>query len=252
MSVDEKLRAYASVRKGKNIDEEKLQQTIRKAKEIYWSRESERNLSWLEFLYQQAGYIQKRWWLAQGALLLLLWMALYLSESSIYVRRCMGILAPCFVILILPELWKNRSNGAMEVEGAAYFSLKKIYAARMILFGIADVCLLSVFLIVSSFTLRIAFMDILIQFILPLNVTCCICFQSLCGRRNDRIFSPLFFCLIWLAVWLLVVLKNDIYESISTSIWGGMVLFSVIYLCYSIWRVWKSCESYYESNGAMG
>ena len=84
----------------------------------------------------------------------------------------MGILAPSFVILILPELWKNRSNGAMEVEGATFFSIKNIYAARMLLFGMVDVCLLSVFLITSTFVLQIAFMDILIQFILPMNVTC--------------------------------------------------------------------------------
>ena len=63
----------------------------------------------------------------------------------------MGILAPSFVILILPELWKNRSNGAMEVEGATFFSIKNIYAARMLLFGMVDVCLLSVFLITSTF-----------------------------------------------------------------------------------------------------
>ncbi len=37
----------------------------------------------------------------------------------------MGILAPSFVILILPELWKNRSNGAMEVEGATFFFHKE-------------------------------------------------------------------------------------------------------------------------------
>ena len=55
--------------------------------------------------------------------------------------------------------------GAMEVEGATFFSIKNIYAARMLLFGMVDVCLLSVFLITSTFVLQIAFMDILIQFI---------------------------------------------------------------------------------------
>ena len=123
----------------------------------------------------------------------------------------MGILAPSFVILILPELWKNRSNGAMEVEGATFFSIKNIYAARMLLFGMVDVCLLSVFLITSTFVLQIAFMDILIQFILPMNVTCCICFRLLCSKEDDYVSSTLFSCLIWIAVWTLVVLKDSIY-----------------------------------------
>ena len=114
MTVDEKLHAYAKNQKDRNIDEKKLQQTIIKSKEAYWDGEIERNMSWLEFLYQQASYIQKHWWFAQGAVLLILWMTMFLSDSSIYTRRCMGILAPSFVILILPELWKNRSNVAME------------------------------------------------------------------------------------------------------------------------------------------
>ena len=120
-----------------------------------------------------------------------------------------------------------------------FFSIKNIYAARMLLFGMVDVCLLSVFLITSTFVLQIAFMDILIQFILPMNVTCCICFRLLCSKGDDYVSSTLFSCLIWIAVWTLVVLKDSIYEHISTSIWCGMMILSVLYLCYSIWRVWK-------------
>ena len=90
----------------------------------------------------------------------------------------------------------------------------------------------------------------LIQFILPMNVTCCICFRLLCSKGDDYVSSTLFSCLIWIAVWTLVVLKDSIYEHISTSIWCGMMILSVLYLCYSIWRVWKCSERYYESNGA--
>ena len=252
MEIEKKLRAYAREKKNAKIKEEKLQQTIIKANEEYWKSEEERNLSWIEFLYQQASYIQKRWWAAQGMILFILWLTLSMLESSNYIRRCMGIVAPSFVIMILPELWKNRNSGAMEIEGAAYFSLKKIYAARMLLFGMVDVCLLSIFLVVSNFTLQITFMDILIQFILPLNVTCCICFQSLCSKRSENVFSSLFLCLIWIAVWMLVVLSDNIYESISIPIWGGIIIFSAIYVCYSIWRVWKNSERYYENNSVIG
>ena len=99
----------------------------------------------------------------------------------------------------------------------------------MLLFGMVDVCLLSVFLITSTFVLQIAFMDILIQFILPMNVTCCICFRLLCSKEDDYVSSTLFSCLIWIAVWTLVVLKDSIYEHISTSIWCGMMILSVLY-----------------------
>lgn len=90
MTVDEKLRAYAKNQKDRNIDEKKLQQTIIKSKEAYWDGEIEKNMSWLEFLYQQASYIQKHWWFAQGAVLLILWMTMFLSDSSIYTRLLHG------------------------------------------------------------------------------------------------------------------------------------------------------------------
>ena len=174
---------------------------------------------------------------------------MFLSDSSIYTRRCMGILAPSFVILILPELWKNRSNGAMEVEGATFFFHKE-YICRTNATLRHGRCLpIECVLITSTFVLQIAFMDILIQFILPMNVTCCICFRLLCSKGDDYVSSTLFSCLIWIAVWTLVVLKDSIYEHISTSIWCGMMILSVLYLCYSIWRVWKCSERYYESNG---
>ncbi|SDG81670.1 hypothetical protein [Marvinbryantia formatexigens] len=246
MTVEERLCAYAREQNRNDIEEEKLQQTIRKAKEAYWRAESRRSLTWMEFLYQQAGYIQKRWWFAQGALLLLLYLGLYLSESSIYERRCMGILAPGFAILILPELWKNRSSGAVEIEGASYYSLNKIYAARMLLFGMADVCLLSIFFIISAFTLRIAVLDILIQFLLPMNVTCCICFRTLYTKRSRNVISPLFLSFIWISVWTFIILRDRIYSRISVPVWMGLLIFSAIYLCYSIRQALKNSESFCE------
>ena len=252
MKIDERLRMYAEQQKDTYVDDEKLQETVRKSKEAYWCRESEIGVSWLEFLYQQASCIQKCWWYAQGGVLLILWIVMSISESSFYTRRCIGILIPSFVILILPEFWKNKSNGAMEVEGTVYFSLNKIYAARTMLFAMVDVCLLSIFLIISSFTLQITLIDILKQFILPLNVTCCICFRSLCSKRTNQISFPLFYCLIWITVWTFVVLRTGVYENISVSVWCVMLGVSAVYLCYCIWRVCKSSRSYYENSNAIG
>ena len=46
-----------------------------------------------------------------------------------------------FAILIIPELWKNRANCCMEVEGSTYYALRQIYSARILLFGLADILL---------------------------------------------------------------------------------------------------------------
>ena len=239
MSVEKLLKEYADARRDSRVEEERLRDTIEKSKVAFWQGEKAGEISWMEFLYQQAAYVQKHWWLAQGMVLSALWLILYVSDSGVYERRCMGILTPCFVILLLPELWKNRSSHAVEVEGAAYFSLQKIYAARLILFGMADTCLLSVFCIISVFTVRMAAMDFLIQFVLPLNVTCSICFLTLQSKRNLSISSSFMICMGWIAVWVSVVLKDGIYEKISEPVWGGTILGSFACLCYSVMRVWR-------------
>ena len=125
--------------------EEAVQATVRAATQAFRQREASRPLSQLEFLRQQAQFLHKRWWLLQGAVLVLLWWLLQSAGTAYEVQRAMGTLAPLFVVLVLPELWKNRSSGALEIECTAYYSLRQIYAARMVLFGLVDLALLTLF-----------------------------------------------------------------------------------------------------------
>ena len=67
------------------------------------------------------------------------------AEDDFYIQRSLGVIASLFVILVIPEFWKNCSNKSMEIEAVSYFSLKQVYAARTLLFGIADTLLLTVF-----------------------------------------------------------------------------------------------------------
>ena len=141
MTLERMLKNCGDETKRSRVDPEKLQLTVLKSKEAFLKSEEEGETAWLEFLYQQARYSQKRWWLGQGALLLVLWMILYMSGSSPDIQRSAGILTSAFVILALPELWKNRANCCMEIEGSTYYALRQIYSARILLFGLADILL---------------------------------------------------------------------------------------------------------------
>lgn len=81
----------------------------------------------------------------------------------------MGVMAAVFAILLIPELWKNRAANAMEVESSTYYSLRQIYAARMLAFGVVDIGLLSVFTVVVSVTTSIQAKEMVIYFFLPLR-----------------------------------------------------------------------------------
>ena len=126
-------------------DEEKIVDTVNKSIEIFYLKEQEKILTYREFLWIQFHITQKRWWLFQTLLLAGIGMILSSYPEEFYVQRGLGITSVLFVILIIPELWKNKSNQCMEIESASYYSLRQIYSARIFLFGLVDVILLTAF-----------------------------------------------------------------------------------------------------------
>lgn len=221
--------------------DEGLQETISRAKTAFAECEAAASLSSREFLWQQGRYIRKRWWALQAGVLFLLGCVLQFTGQSVYTRRCLAVAAALFAVLILPELWKNRNAGAMEVECAAYYSLRQIYGARVLLFGMVDLLLMSGFALAMVTAGRLVWEEMLIQFLLPFTVSCCICFRCLYSRRSGSEVFALFLCTAWTAVWLEIVLQERVYEAVSRPVWLGLLALAVLYLTYCIDRGQKDC-----------
>ena len=107
-----------------NIDQEAVLQTIKNCKKTFVQAE-DYPLSYMEFLYDQMQFIQKRWWILQGCLLAVLWIFLNDAADIYEMQRLMGAGACLFAIFLVPEIWKNRRNQAMEIEGAAYYAWRE-------------------------------------------------------------------------------------------------------------------------------
>lgn len=245
---DKEIGRYLKTYKDFSHRESGLQETIRKSKAAFSENEAESYLFGAEFVYQQSKYIRKRWWILQGSVLLLLWTFLEVTESSFCVRKSMGIGASMFAVLLLPELWKNRSAEAMEIEGAAFYSLQQVYAARIFLFAIVDFLFLCSFSMVTVLSGKMLIEEIIIQFFLPYAVTCCICFRTLYSRRVASETFALLLCIIWCGVWTQIVLNEKIYETISLPVWCAVFAAAVLYLGYCIYRGQKNCKELWEAN----
>lgn len=175
-----------------------------------------------------------------------LWLLLEWTQSGRYVQRYMGIAAALFGILVLPELWRNRSAGNTEIEGAAYYSLRQIYAARIFLFALVDFTLLCAFLAAMLSSGAVGLTELLAQFLLPYVVTCCICFKTLYSYRVESEAFAFFLCIVWSLVWMLIILDEKIYRVVSLPAWIAMLAAALAYLGYCIWRGQKSCENLLE------
>lgn len=231
-----KLQRICMDRTAISPDSTKMEQVLSGAKAAYYAWEENSTLSRGEFILQQVKFIKKRWWILQALVLVGLWAILKYGDSTYSVQRSIGLFAPLFALLILPEIWKNRTADAMEVEYTARFSLRQIYAARMTLFGIADLLMLTVFFAAASSLGRITAGELVIQFLVPFNITACICFRTLYSKHIGSEVLAMVLCVVWIALWERIVLQENLYQTISVPVWVGLLVASATYLAYWIQR----------------
>ncbi|MCM1087026.1 MAG: hypothetical protein NC419_02640 [Muribaculaceae bacterium] len=248
--IEKRLRAYGRDRLDEmvsgdgrdRLNESIIQKTVDESIRCFYESAGRKEVSYFEFLYEQMWYIRKKWWILQFVVLFLAGTLLQEMEDVLFVHRALGVLASLFVILAVPELWKSRSSNSIEIEGAAYFSLRQIYAARMLIFGVVDGIFLAFFTGVVSLTTTVGIMEMVVQFFLPMIVTCCICFRTLCGRYCSSEYMACFLSMLWTAVWMLFVLEDKIYLAVSEPVWIGICGAALLYLTYSVNRVMRECD----------
>ena len=246
--VDRKLQAalLGGTAVEESVGETSVQEAVRASWRALCICEEKGRLSGAEFLYLQSRYIRKRWWVLQGAVLLGLWLALLWADTGYTVRRSMGVAAPLFAVLIMPELGQSYRVGTAETEGTAYYSLRQICAARLTLFAMADLILLSVFGAAAVCMAGLSVREFAAQFFLPFNVTCGICFQTLYSRRFASELSAVLLCMFWAGAWLLLVTDERVYGAVSGPMWYLLSALSALYLIWGICRSQRQCGRLWE------
>ena len=247
MNLEEKLKNYkATVKIVPN--EQNIKETVKKSIDMFCSVEQERLLNYWEFLWVQLRLIRKRWWVFQLLLLAALWTALPSLQGEQHTQRTMGVAASLFIILIIPEFWKSQTYQSMEIESVSYYSLRQIYSARMLLFGIVDIVLITFFCWLSFAALNASFSQILVQFILPMAVTACICFGMLCSKHRFSETVAVMMCTGWSGIWLFIVLNERIYNLITYPMWIAFLGIALLFVIFSIYRTLYCYNDYWEKN----
>lgn len=218
-------------------DESKVKDTIVMAKKSFYENAVRHETDFLEFMCQQIRFIRKRWWMLQ--FLSLLFAALTIRETgdSRWVQRMLCVAATLFVIFLMPELWKNRSANMIEVEETAYYSLRQIYAARLLIFAAVDGMFVSCFAGVVVMTASVSIWEIVIQFFLPMTVTCSICLRTLCSRYIGSEYPACFLSLACCYVWVRVILSDQVYDRISMPLWITVCCMALFYLTYVVRKI---------------
>ncbi len=188
------------------------------------SRQDDRRASYFGFLHEQFKFIRKRWWALQGGSLLLLWMLLADYGEGANADRVLGALS---VI-------------------SSYYSLRQICSARILMFAAVDLTMITIFFAVSFSTLQISAYRTVIDFLVPFNISCCICFRLLYSKWQELEYIAVFLSTACIFAWSMIVSTDFIYERISMTVWIGLLLLSFIYLIYCIWKSQCNCEINWE------
>lgn len=247
---EKRIEGYKNLIQTKYIRELAVEDVIRKCETITECTNrvpfDEERISFFEFLYGQSKFIQKRWWFFQGIVLVVIWMLLSDFESQENMLRMLPTMAVMFSVLIIPEIWKNRRFSAVEIEKTTSYSLRQIYAARLLLFAMVDLAMMTIFFVVAFKTLQIDVYKIVINFLIPFNVSCCICFRLLYSRWNALEYMAVFLNTICILVWSAVAGTEFIYQKIAMPLWIGLIVLSFGYLVYCVQRSQYYCELIWE------
>lgn len=228
-----------------HADESEIQAVVEAAKKTFLKREQACLLSYREFMWNQLHMIRKRWWGLQFILLCFALQFLANEQELFYMRRGMGVFATLFVVLLIPELWKNLTNRCIEIEITTYYSLHQIYATRLMLFGAVDIFLLTLFGTGVYFVLQISIVNLITQFLLPMVVTAWICFVVLGKQcRNSGIAIGL--CIIWSAIWWIIASNDYLYNAVTIPLWMAVFAGVCLLLFSAVYRVLKRCDKYME------
>ncbi len=217
------------------LSETRIEDTVQKSIRTFYRSEKRREPSYLYFLYVQLCYTKKRWWILQAALLagFLVFTGRILSDES--AQKALGVLASLFVILIIPSFFREESQQMSELESTLFFSLREVYAARMVLFGLFDSIILAVFCVVLRQRLHLDLYQMVSRFFIPLVISSVICFLVLGSRwiRNPYLAGSL--CVLFCSVWWFITANDRIYASIARPVWililAAGILFLVICIC---------------------
>lgn len=156
-------------------------------------------------------------------------------------QRLMGAGACLFAIFLVPEIWKNRKNQAMEIEGATYYSLRQVCMARILLFGFMDLLIVTAFAVSVVFTVRISVQMFAVNFLIPFNVTGAICFRFLYCKRSESEYLAAAGCFLFMILWVFIISREEIYCKISGAVWCAALILSIMYLIYVV----KRSQSFY-------
>ncbi len=224
-----------------DFDRERMEATVGLVRKAYSERLLGKRTGFLKLAAMQTRFIGRWVWAAQAAVIVL-----FLAFAHSYqlerhsLQRLLFVfsaLAPMIAFLIVPELLKSHVHNMEEIESSTRFSIHKLFGARMLVIGLADLFCLTLIIAAASNESGAAFLRLGMYLFVPFNLTCCGCLIVL-ERVKSRYCGYYcgLFCLVLVIVFARLSLVAKLYEASATGVWTVMFALSAAWLAVEVAR----------------
>lgn len=201
-----------------------------------------REISRLDFLLIQAGYI--RWWIWGISVLLFcgsLWLASGQDTETIWVSAA---LIPFLALLVVVENGKSRLHGMEEFELSCRMSLRTVFLARMIILGLFHLLLLGILIPVIAAWGAVDILQVALYLLCPYLLTATIGFEISCHIRGNE---GLLACataagLVCVLEWLIHSAWPKLYYAEAIPIWIGTLGLMIVASAVEFFKLMKTTE----------
>ncbi|REB11474.1 hypothetical protein DVB69_00750 [Sporosarcina sp. BI001-red] len=191
-----------------------------------------------------------RTWLTQFSLLLL--TAFFITkmiskEPSVLIIQCVTIAIIFSAFFFINELFQSFTTGMWELEQTLKYDLRQHTMTKLLIFGVADLCLILCLALICQGVVSIPFWQIILYLLVPFNITCIVLFSLFTIWRNN-LTSFIFWIGSGLIVMGTVILINafNVYE-LGVAYWGIAFTLSTVFLGAIVMEMMKTkkWEAYY-------
>ena len=77
----------------------------------------------------------------------------------------------------------------------------------------------------------------MVNFLLPGNDSCYICFRVLYSRWEKSEYIAVLSCLVWVGLWMMIVANDVIYQKIVTPVWVAMLILTFVYFVFCVQKL---------------
>lgn len=191
------------------------------------------------FLLAQAGFIRKRMWGLQLAflagVLLTVQAELRIPEQEFQLYWKLSAAMPLLILINVTDWVRIYNGGMVEIELATRFSLPRVTAARLLIFGLSDGVLVLAIAAFAASAAQASLLRMLLYCLVPFDLMCLGCL-ALLRRVKPDYFTLAAAVLAAVLAALPAVGREIMYQRLDFRLWAAAALVLTLALPWQIGR----------------